>query len=377
MNRLFVHIVALSFALLAVGILLFVNKKEILHYYAKPLKETLEKTVALQNDLENGKIVLFGSSELVFYPNQRFLPQNFFNNELQQPIKVQGNEGQQSFAIFSQLAACENDRVKENAKVVILLSPSWFTGKEDNGTKIPKFLEFMYPGMMNKLYFQSTAKEEYKVVIQEYIKKNIDSIKNPNYLYTTSIETIKEEYFDNKIKEIIIDTFDNRSQETIDYKNPLLDYEKLKIEAQKIVAYSNNNSFGIQNEYYTKFIEPSIQNGTFPFSIMVPKNLSQNQEYQDFLLLLELLQSYQIKPFFVIEDLHPEIFSKNRDEMTHLIVTIKSKLEEYEYSYFDMWSYEKKEYEMGTLIDMVHMGELGWLKINQQIIDYFMPQQRD
>lgn len=377
MNRLFVHIVALSFALLAVGILLFVNKKEILHYYAKPLKETLEKTVALQNDLENGKIVLFGSSELVFYPNQRFLPQNFFNNELQQPIKVQGNEGQQSFAIFSQLAACENDRVKENAKVVILLSPSWFTGKEDNGTKIPKFLEFMYPGMMNKLYFQSTAKEEYKVVIQEYIKKNIDSIKNPNYLYTTSIETIKEEYFDNKIKEIIIDTFDNRSQETIDYKNPLLDYEKLKIEAQKIVAYSNNNSFGIQNEYYTKFIEPSIQNGTFPFSIMVPKNLSQNQEYQDFLLLLELLQSYQIKPFFVIEDLHPEIFSKNRDELTHLIVTIKSKLEEYEYSYFDMWSYEKKEYEMGTLIDMVHMGELGWLKINQQIIDYFMPQQRD
>ena len=377
MNRLFVHIVALSFALLVVGILLFVNKKTILHYYAKPLKQTLEKTVELQNDLENGKIVLFGSSELVFYPNQRFLPQNFFNNELKQPIKTQGNEGQQSFAIFSQLAACENDRVKENAKVVILLSPSWFTGKEDNGTKIPKFLEFMYPGMMNKLYFQSTAKEEYKVVIQEYIKKNIDSIKNPNYLYTTSIETIKEEYFDNKIKEIIIDTFDNRSQETIDYKNPLLDYEKLKIEAQKIVAYSNNNSFGIQNEYYTKFIEPSIQNGTFPFSIMVPKNLSQNQEYQDFLLLLELLQSYQIKPFFVIEDLHPEIFSKNRDEMTQLIVTIKSKLEEYEYSYFDMWSYEKKEYEMGTLIDMVHMGELGWLKINQQIIDYFMPQQRD
>jgi D-alanine transfer protein len=139
-NKLFVHIVALSFALLGVAVLLFVNKKEVLHYYAKPLKETLEKTISLQNDLENGKIVLFGSSELVLYPNQRFLPQNYFNHELKQPIRAQGNEGQQSFAIFSQLVACENDRVKENARVVILLSPSWFTGKEDNGTKIPKIL---------------------------------------------------------------------------------------------------------------------------------------------------------------------------------------------------------------------------------------------
>jgi D-alanine transfer protein len=235
----------------------------------------------------------------------------------------------------------------------------------------------MYPGMMNKLYFQSTAKEEYKIAIQEYIKKNIDSIKNPNYLYTTSIETIKEEYFDNKIKEIIINSFDNTNQESIQYQNPGLDYEKLKNEANKIAVVSNNNSFGIQNEYYTKFIEPSIQNGTFPFSIIIPSNLNQNQEYQDFLLLLELLQSYQIKPFFVIEDLHPDIFSKNRDEMTQLIVSIKSKLEEYEYEYFDMWSYEKKEYEIGTLTDMVHIGELGWLKINQKIIDYFMPQRRD
>lgn len=63
--------------------------------------------------------------------------------------------------------------------------------------------------------------------------------------------------------------------------------------------------------------------------------------------------------------------------MTQLIVSIKSKLEEYEYEYFDMWSYEKNKYEIGTLIDMVHMGELGWLKINQKIIDYFMPQKRD
>ena len=374
MNKFFVNIYAFFLALVVVISLLYVSKNEILNYYAKPLQDSLQKTISLQNDLESGKIVVFGSSELVINPNQKFLPQNYFNNDLKLPLRIQGNEGQQSFAILSQLAAYHGELIKENAKVVILLSPSWFTGSNNNGTTIPKFLEFMYPGMMNKLYFQSEIDDSYKILINNYVKNNISYIKNQNFIYEYSFNELEEDYLNNEIKKILIKSFDNRdiNPPIVTYKNPILNYENLKIEANKIATPSTNNSYGISDEYFTKHIEPSIKMGSFPYSIIVPSELDKNQEYQDLLVLLELLKSYKIKPLFVMQDLHPYVFAKNRDEMTNVIKTIKSKIQENNYGYLDMWSYKKEDYEIGTLTDIVHSGELGWVKINQKIIEHFI-----
>lgn len=90
MNKLFINIFSFVFALVVVISLLYVSKNEILNYYAKPLQDSLQKTISLQNDLESGKIVVFGSSELVINPNQKFLPQNYFNNDLKLPLRIQG-----------------------------------------------------------------------------------------------------------------------------------------------------------------------------------------------------------------------------------------------------------------------------------------------
>ena len=377
MNKFFVNIFSFVLALLIVLSLLYIDKNEILNYYAKPLQDSLQKTISLQNDLESGKIVVFGSSELVINPNQKFLPQNYFNNDLKLPLRVQGNEGQQSLVILSQLAAYHGELIKENAKVVILLSPSWFSGSYNNGTTIPKFLEFMYPGMMNKLYFQSEVDDSYKILINNYVKKNITYIKNPNFIYEYSFNELEEDYLNNEVKKFLIKSFDNRdvNPPIVTYKNSMLDYESLKVEANKIATPSTNNSFGISNEYFTKHIEPSIKIGSFPYTIIVPSELDKNQEYQDFLVLLELLKSYKIKPLFVMQDLHPYVFEKNREEMTAIMSTIKSKIEENNYGYLDMWTYKKEDYEIGTLTDIVHTGELGWVKINQKIIEHFIPKE--
>lgn len=375
MNKLLLNIFSFICALFLVIGVLYISKNEILNYYAKSLQDTLKKTGSLQNDLENGKIVVFGSSELLSN-NLKFIPQNYFNNDLKIPLRIQGNEGHQEFAILSQLAAYDNDNVKENARLVILLSPSWFTGTNDNGTKISKFLEFMYPGMMNKLYFQSNADDSYKILINNYVKANLNLIKDPSYIYKFSFDKFEEDetFLDKEAKKFIMASFDDKSMkpQTIVYENPLLDYEKLKIEANKVATSSSNNSYGIADSYFTKHIEPSIKSGDFPYTIIVPSQLDKNQEYQDFLLLLELLKNYKIKPLFVMQDLHPHVFVKNRDNMNNLVKTIKNKVEEYGYGYYDMWSYKKEDYEIGTLIDIVHPGEIGWVKINEKIIEHFM-----
>ena len=198
-NRLVLNISALFSAFFVVFIILFFTKDRLFEYYFTYL-ESLKKTVELQSDLESGKIVLFGSSELVVYPNQKFLPQNFFNNDLKIPLRVQGNEGHQSFVILSQLAAFDNKKVRENAKVVVLLSPSWFTGSSDNGLTMAKFLEYMNLGMMNKLYFEGQTQDKYKFLISDYIQNNISYIKDPTFIYETPYKEMKDEYIKNKIK---------------------------------------------------------------------------------------------------------------------------------------------------------------------------------
>ena len=374
MNKLFINILSFTIALLLVLGLLYFYKNKILNYYAKPLQDSLQRTISLQNDLESGKIVLFGSSELVFYPNQKFLPQNYFNNDLKLPLRVQGNEGQQSFAIMSQLAACDNELVRDNAKVVVLLSPSWFTGSYDNGLKMPKFLEYMYPGMMNKLYFQSESDDKYKLLISDYIKKNIAQIKEPNFIYKDSFYDLKSDYLDNKFKQIIIENFDSKDNnpKNIDYKNPNLDYESLKLEAKSITIPPKNNNYGINDEYYDRYIVKQIKKDNFPFGVIVSPDINQNQEYNDFLVLLEYLETYKIKALFVMQDLHPYAFANNREEANKLMQIIKSKVLEHNFEYLDMWSNKKEDYEIGTLTDIVHMGELGWVRINRAIINHFM-----
>ncbi|KLE00693.1 D-alanyl-lipoteichoic acid biosynthesis protein DltD [Aliarcobacter butzleri] len=374
MNKFFINIFALLISSFIIFLGVFIFKDEILEYYTKPLQDTLQKTVSLQTDLESGKIVLFGSSELVKYPNQRFLPQKFFNNELNIPLRVQGNEGHQTFVIMSQLAALDNETIRNNARIVVLLSPSWFTGSNENGLTMPKFLEYMYSGMMNKLYFESETDDKYRYLISDYIKENVSLIKEPSFIYKYPLNILEKDYLNNEIKKFIIQNFDykNVKVETLNYVKPKLDYDKLRVEAKNIEIPSSNNNFGINNEYYSKFIEPEIAKNNFPFSIIIPPELDKNEEFQDFLVLLDFLDKYKIKPLFIMQDLNPYVFAGNREEANELMAIIKSKVLEHNFEYMDMWTYKKEDFEMNSLTDIVHLDELGWIKVNQKIIDYFM-----
>ncbi|MCT7647356.1 D-alanyl-lipoteichoic acid biosynthesis protein DltD [Aliarcobacter butzleri] len=374
MNKFFINIFALLISSFIIFLGVFIFKDEILEYYTKPLQDTLQKTVSLQTDLESGKIVLFGSSELVKYPDQRFLPQKFFNNELNIPLRVQGNEGHQTFVIMSQLAALDNQTIRNNARIAILLSPSWFTGSNENGLTMPKFLEYMYSGMMNKLYFESETDDKYKYLISDYIKENVSLIKDPSFIYKYPLNILEKDYLNNEIKKFIIQNFDykNIKVETLNYVKPKLDYDKLRAEAKNIEIPSSNNNFGVNNEYYSKYIEPEIAKNNFPFSIVIPPELDKNEEFQDFLVLLDFLDKYKIKPLFIMQDLNPYVFAGNREEANELMAIIKSKVLEHNFEYMDMWTYKKEDFEMNSLTDIVHLDELGWIKVNQKIIDYFM-----
>lgn len=329
----------------------------------------------LKDDLEEGKIVLFGSSELTNH-GHKFIPENFFNKRLGMPLTSNGHAGHQSFAIMSQLASYSNTAVRKNAKVIVFLSPAWFMGRYSKGTSIPSFLEYMDRTMMYRLYFKSDIDNRFKSIIGDYIKDNMLKMNNP-----TSVYKYASEYSSFGVHTIVYDELNKRvplfldsshdSVEVIKYRKPMLDFTALEKEALLIAKPSTNNEFGIYNEYYTKYIQPKIIKGDFPFKIgAIP--LEKNQEYKDFLNLVDVLSEYDIKPLFIMQDLNPLTHSKNRESINPTLQAIENVLNKHNYGYLDMWSYSKKNYKIGKLTDTMHTGELGWVEIDRKIITHFM-----
>lgn len=73
---------------------------------------------------------------------------------------------------MSELAALHSSKTVDQARIVVLLSPTWFTGKHANGAKMSVFLKYMTNDMMYKLYTNSEIDDHYKFLVSEYITAN-------------------------------------------------------------------------------------------------------------------------------------------------------------------------------------------------------------
>jgi D-alanine transfer protein len=346
------------------------------------------KSQTLRNDLETGKVVVFGSSELSAGSKKtlRYMVSNFFNDN-NQPVKTIGKGGHQLFIILSELSALHSSKTIDQARIVVLLSPTWFTGKHANGAKMSVFLKYMTNDMMYKLYTNSELDDHYKFLVSEYIKANekemsgssrsYDMIKN----YGKNPSSVN---YDDVLISCLSDKFllfskidfynekDNyQSGQMVKYDFPSLNYDLLYNQAKKNNKdASTNNAYGIRNGYFNRHILRKDKSIRFS-NVGEIRNMSENREYEALINLLALLKEYKIKPLFVMQDLHPSIYTEGREEILPLLASIKGSVVGAGFEYLDMWSYCEADYENGKLKDKMHLGELGWVKINKKIIEHF------
>ena len=107
--------------------------------------------------LDNGDIVVLGSSELDYF-YQRFLPNNFFNNELKIPLITSGEGGNNSIIHMAQLAGYYSKSMKKNAKVAIMFTMRDFTGFK---TPMRIFLKYINLIKIKILFFDKNTKIYY------------------------------------------------------------------------------------------------------------------------------------------------------------------------------------------------------------------------
>ncbi|PIY05629.1 MAG: hypothetical protein COZ21_04000, partial [Bacteroidetes bacterium CG_4_10_14_3_um_filter_31_20] len=126
---------------------------------------------------------------------------------------------------------------------------------------------------------------------------------------------------------------------------------------------SNNNNFGINNQYYTNYVHG--RKGK-----VEPVNVCFNQELEDFKMLLKLLKKKRANVRFVISPLNP-LYCKNLNELSPTINIIENEIKSNGFNYLNMFETDTLKYDKAVLFDIMHMSKFGWNKINKFIVETY------
>jgi D-alanyl-lipoteichoic acid biosynthesis protein DltD len=336
-----------------------------------------EDKFLLSND-SSETIVILGSSEL--NGSTEAIPYNFISDNFKTKVVGVGHAGNQCFSIYSQLLANEN-RLK-NAPIVIILSPGWFESKSTKGTSSAIFLEYNSEWFLKTINKNSIDNEftayENKRISQLYNEFNAPNLelKLMNYKHLASKSFIHAILFypvilfDNLLisyKEKIVT---QRKQITVTDRKPIISEEisinwdsLLTASKVEITQNSNNNRFGINNQYYNDNIRGKRGK-------VEPVRVCFNQELEDFKMLLKLLKNKKANVSFVMSPLNP-IYCKNLDDLSPTINVITDDIKQNGYCCLNLFETDTLKYDKAVLFDIMHMSKYGWYKINKFIVETY------
>ena len=319
-----------------------------------------------------------GSSEL--NEVSEAISYNFISNNFKTKVIGLGHAGNQCFSIYSQLLANEN-RLKD-APIVIILSPGWFESKSAKGTSSVIFLEYNSEWFLKTINrnirdTEFTAFENKRIsqLYNEFSAPNLE-LKLMNFKHRSSISFIHKIlyspviFIDNLLLNFKEKEIKQHATNTLNDRKPIfpekvvINWDSLFYSSKEEVAKnSNNNNFGINNQYYTNYVHG--RKGK-----VEPVNVCFNQELEDFKMLLKLLKKKRANVRFVISPLNP-LYCKNLNELSPTINIIENEIKSNGFNYLNMFETDTLKYDKAVLFDIMHMSKFGWNKINKFIVETY------
>lgn len=324
---------------------------------------------------DGSSIVLLGSSELTS-KDHRSKPVNFFNDELGRPLFALGHAGNQSFSMHAQLIATDADLA--NARLAILVSPSWFLDNAAlTGTELAAFLEYQPSPSLYSTYRRVKAGDELAAPVGTYLAEHQRELGAAQpitlWLARNASPTGRWLYaFSQPWNAAIINATSHdmlsapRLEEDPPIAGPILpvDWEPLFARAkQEHMAQCTNNRVYVNDEYYAEH----VQGRTREVDV---HPLDANRELRDFRGLLGFCEAMHARPYFILQPLNPYVYT-NLAAMDPTMDAIRAELDSRGYPYLDMWVSDTTRFEPGTLTDVMHLGPLGWYRVDSALAAYF------
>ena len=254
-----------------------------------------------------------------------------------------------------------------------------------SGTSLASFLEFNNDRFLLRILYHPDGNPRFLDYIGKYIAKNYSLIEFPSnvikYYYYRNLSLhssihkvaytpilwslgILNNFSLYKIED---DLLNQGVKPVLDSVNKKINWDKYFANAKAYhQSISTNNSWGINNDYYSDYLKNKEKKRR-----IVVNNKGENQEFNDFIKLLDLLDYYKTNPIFIIQSLNPYAYD-NLCLLKPIIDEIVKNLNDYNFPVLNQFICYEDEYEIGMLTDAMHMGDLGWHKVNKFIIENYI-----
>ncbi len=332
---------------------------------------------ALAHTFSDGSsIVLMGSSELSTsdHPSK---PVNFFNKELHVPLLALGHDGNQSFSIHAQLIATGADL--RNARLAILVSPGWFVDKPGlRGTALASFLEYQPSPSLYRIQQRIEQGDPVTMPVSAYMAEHEPELgaAQPITQWITRDASITGRFlyaFSQPWNAAIIQRTRSSmlAEDRLRPWNPgtraVFDADEWQplyaMSAKEHMAQCSNNSVFVYDAYYAEHVKGRTRTLDIP-------PMERNRELRDFIALLDYLKTVHARPYFIIQPLNPYVYT-NVKELDPLMARIRQELDGRQFSYLDLWVSDTSHFKPGTLTDVMHLGPLGWYRVDSAMASYF------
>lgn len=332
----------------------------------------------LHRSLADGtSIILFGSSELTT-AEQPTKPTVFFREEVDAPLLAVGHAGNQSFSIHAQLIAA--DTPLDRARLVILVSPGWFSGNSaKDGTSLEAFLEYQpspsFYRVEQRVQRGDTLAAPYLAFLLDHkaelgaaqpivqsMLRDADPVEG--LLYGFGWPWLRYQVDVTAPRMLAVPELQGEVQPwSMPTSTPQQWEERYRMAVAAHLAQCTNNRVYVNDEYYTQYVHGDH------FTV-TPVPLGDSREMRDMLSLLGFLKVSGAKPLFVIQPLNPYVYT-NVQELTPTMVAVRRAIEGHGFTALDMWVDDTARFEPGTLTDVMHLGPLGWSRIDSAITAFF------
>ncbi|MEN8928279.1 MAG: D-alanyl-lipoteichoic acid biosynthesis protein DltD [Flavobacteriales bacterium] len=384
-NLLIYHLVPFSISALLIGFsLLFISclglkpqeiKPELIHVSgASPIFRGYNSNLTTENNQANlafsfkaNNLTIFGSSEFNSSP---YCPYFFLPDSSGIRAFGVGQGFHQSLSIFAECLAFEKEI--EGKSITLILSPGWF---ESNGTNANSFIKFADKNLLNRIILNSNIPKNYTEYLGKYIYENQDEMESLSY----QMEFLKTQYqnklpvsisslfgeMNQKIRDVIPVSYSfdtvvyliNDTSKTLSETKENVDYDIIEKSLRtKFINSVTNNPYFVNDDYYSKYMKGGGKRFVKPLYLS-------NNELADFEILVDFLTEKNVKLSVVMQPLNP-YFYDNLEAMNPILDKVNSVLDEKEIPFLNLFTTETKNYEPGTLTDIMHFGNLGWTKVN-------------
>ena len=344
--------------------------------YSDSTDKDMNRDILISN-INDNTLVLMGSSELIVNRDKGYQPKNYFNYEDFNIMQIGGYHSQN--IVHASILSSIGEFITSK-KLVIIESIQWFDKQGMKPyiavDKISK--EHVYYALKNPLLSKDTKiklidriislswpnrnlVELYQSYKERYLNPDKNNFINSLDIYLNSI-SVKNRFFKTGIKELI----PIKPGNTLSYNWSALKEE----EADKQAAISDNNSFGIDNDYFNKNLKNKLEKLKSSQTNLTYSD-SSSPEYSDMELFLQIASELGIEVEVIIQPVNGywyDYIGFDKEKRAEAYNKIQKIAEKYQVKYVN---YADKEYEPQFMYDIMHFGAKGWLDVSENIFDFY------